>query len=240
MNIETYFMIFPSLSTLGGDEVSVLTHAYLKKINVVICKSPDWLPSCGLMSDFVIYKDRTSMAMQDPTYPYRHQVLLSNTKLNLKPHYLFICCVCTDFGLVRTDLPGHQAHPWQKDLTQRYQITGTTTDQILIHVCLVMYLFGPHSSLFGEKCFLIIDILPQSYTCTNGNDFFEIASFTNDTKVKVLVLRSEHTYRIFSQLLAFPVRACNYWYNLRSVHQVPVTAGWPEAEWNVKFDLQRE
>ena len=29
--------------------------------------------------------------------------------------------------------------------------------------------------------------------------------------------------------------ACNYWSNLGSVHQVPITAGWAEALWNTKF-----
>ena len=29
--------------------------------------------------------------------------------------------------------------------------------------------------------------------------------------------------------------ACNYWSNLGSVHQVPITTGWTEAVWNTKF-----
>ena len=31
------------------------------------------------------------------------------------------------------------------------------------------------------------------------------------------------------------IAACNYWSNLGSVHQVPITAGWTEAVWNTKF-----
>ena len=31
------------------------------------------------------------------------------------------------------------------------------------------------------------------------------------------------------------IAACNYWSCLRSVHQVPITAGWTEAVWNKKF-----
>ena len=31
------------------------------------------------------------------------------------------------------------------------------------------------------------------------------------------------------------IAACSCWSNLGSVHQVPITAGWPEAVWNAKF-----
>ena len=29
-----------------------------------------------------------------------------------------------------------------------------------------------------------------------------------------------------------PLIACNYWSNIGSVHQVPITAGWHEAAWD--------
>ena len=46
--------------------------------------------------------------------------------------------------------------------------------------------------------------------------------------------------RMFNRLHLFPGNvganaACNYWSNLGSVHQVPITAGWTEAVWNTKF-----
>ena len=85
----------------------------------------------------------------------------------------------------------------------------------------------------------------KGLNCSCNIFFFYWTCFTRDIQVvnfrgKGIYLKSRYPcdYTCSSDFTSpgsGRTAACNYWSNLGSVHQVPITAGWTEAVWNTKF-----
>ena len=92
--------------------------------------------------------------------------------------------------------------------------------------------------LYSRELHLPLMWSAQGYVVDELNCLHHSVAGTPTRKGKALDIRDyEHSSDYISLGKVGTNAACNYWSNLGSLHQVPITAWWTKAVWNTKFAL---